>query len=176
MSDYRPPLSKPCQSCPWRVENEDHDYSAIFEIPTQEARESLWDMQRDGDDPMCHCSVPDWREGIAMCRQRLEDGGPWPPSPDDYEEACGMVPRLCPGGLALQHREVLRIHETGFDRYAECEPRGLTRDGLRQVLTRLFGGQVTLPAFRRMKRSEVKAAVIPSTWDRSVGLRPKEGE
>jgi hypothetical protein len=142
-----------CAHCPWRLSNQGkrHPHGWYSKVNLR----GLWAKLRRGERMTCHPTDPT------------------NPVPEGHREvAPGTVIHECTGGLILQHREVMRLtaacrsaDETGgdgFRLYRERHPRGLSREGAAELVSRyLFGG---LQGSKVMTR--------PDLMDPDVGYPP----
>lgn len=129
---------KPCAQCPWRTANQGRRHPGGWYTKANLRR--LWAGLRRGVDMTCHPTDPDNEVTDEMVAQGVKR----PPETARTNE--------CAGALVLKQREFMRYQalvdaypdETPAQimrRYRQAHPRGLTRDGLVQVLSRaMFDG------------------------------------
>lgn len=122
-----PAAPRPCSACPWRTSNHGKPHPDGWY--TARNRERLWGGLRRGVSMTCHPTDPDNPVPASQA--------PVSPSATTHE---------CTGGHVLQQRElhyldrILRDGGTWAD-YRRAHPRGLTREGAAELVSRLaFGG------------------------------------
>lgn len=134
-------MRSPCDTCPWRTENQGKPVPVGWFSKKNLAR--LWARLRRGESMSCHKSVSD----DMMC----DNPKPAPKGTPEQE---------CAGGAILQQREFMRLQDAitlegklGHQCYQEKHPNGLTKFGARVIIERhMFGG---VPFMDRSKNLEV---------------------
>lgn len=126
-----PHLKRPCEQCPWRLENQGKRHFGSFYSKKNLTR--LWNQVRRG-------------EGIQSCH--MTD----PSHPDHIRAGTKATaePRECPGSVIVVRREIEQManaaHEVthaGVTAYLKNRKRGLTKQGvLFWVISRLQMGGV----------------------------------
>lgn len=125
MSRVAPATSVPCGACPWRTSNHGKPHPDGWY--TKRNRQRLWAGMRRGEAMTCHPTDPN---------------NPIPEGARPVPE--GTTTHECAGALVLQQREAMVLQEVyGSDlrAYRRARPRGLTRDGIAEIVSRfLFAG------------------------------------
>lgn len=129
-------LPKPCVDCPWRTANHSRRHAdGWFTIRN---RNRLWAALRRGEAMSCHMTDTE------------------NPIPEGYREVPeGAVTHECAGANILQQRElhlfqeITKVHSpvNSLQVYRSLRPRGLTREGLAEIFTRIVGwpGMARMP-------------------------------
>jgi hypothetical protein len=124
---------KPCNQCPWRLENQGKRHSHSFYTKKNLTR--LWNLLRRGGAPQsCHMTDPSHPDHLAVgCKETAEA-------------------RECPGSVILVLREVRQMADENnvvkakrIEEYRRSRKRGLTQAGLAYwLLARIQLGGVPL--------------------------------
>jgi hypothetical protein len=125
-----PAAAEPCRACPWRLSNQGKRHPDGWYTKSNLAR--LWVGLRRGESMSCHPTDP-----TNPVSDKAVAAG-YRPAPDSAEV------RECVGAAILQQREVHLLGEAlDLPTYRKARPRGLTREGLAQLVARLaFGGTI----------------------------------
>lgn len=125
-----PAAPTPCVHCPWRPSNQGKRHPDGWY--TKANLQRLWAQLRRGERMSCHPTDP----GNPVS-ERAQAAG-YRPAPVHSRV------RECTGALVIQQREFMLLQDgCGADlaRYRRERPKGLTRDGILQLLERaVFGG------------------------------------
>jgi hypothetical protein len=131
---------KPCANCPWRLSNQGKRHPSGWY--TKRNLRRLWQGLKRGEAMSCHPTDPNNPVGPE------DEAAGHRPAPE------GMDPRECAGALVLVQREVEVFQavarqrdeeepgaKDGLRAYRRLRPRGMTQEGLAEVVSRvLFGG------------------------------------
>ena len=157
----KPANPKPCSSCPWLISNHGKPHPDGWF--TKKNRDRLWAQLRKGESMSCHKTDPDNRvpEGTA-------------PVSEDVE------PCECTGALILQQREVMKFQEHckaaeaevlssdrgGLKRYRAENSKGMTHDGLAEIMSRAMLGGTPFGGLK-LTRPNLNEPVghDPLTWE-----------
>jgi hypothetical protein len=146
-------VADPCRACPWLTRNQGTRHPDGWYTKGNLAR--LWAGLRRGEGMSCHQTDP--RNPVSP---KAAAAG-YRPAPDSAEV------RECIGGLILQQRE-LHLYGRLLDlaAYRRARPRGLTRDGLATVVSRLAFGDTCLggPAMARPNLNHPDVGHTPLPW------------
>lgn len=126
MAAALPANPKPCAACPWRLENQGTPHPHGWY--TKKNLAFLWSRLRRGEAMSCHPTDPG---------NPVPEG--WKVVPAD------RVPHECAGALVLMQREVMNFsaivkadpeRSDALQVYRRLHSKGLTRDGLAEIVSR----------------------------------------
>jgi hypothetical protein len=139
----KPATKQPCKDCPWRTTNQGKRHKDGWFTKANRAR--LWSKLRRGESMTCHMTDPT------------------NPVPEGYK----TVPETattheCAGALILQQREFMKFqNECGGDLkdYRKRWPRGLTREGIMEIVNRHLYGGVPMMGYKPMSTPNLNEPV-----------------
>jgi hypothetical protein len=138
-----PACETPCSSCPWRTENQGKPHPDGWF--TTKNRERLWAKMRRGESMSCHPTDP---------ANPLPPGAPAVTAPVTVE---------CAGSLILVQREAVKLQAFpgpyAFRLYRKAHPKGLTKDGVANLISRTTLAGVPLVGAPRMPLLDLMAPV-----------------
>jgi hypothetical protein len=148
MAALEMPLPQACKDCPWRIENHGRRSSGGFF--TVANRKRLWNGLRTGEAPGMTCHGTDPRKKTAA-------------EHEEWDETAGAeATHECAGSVAVVQRELLIFQNIAeglpegakagraLTIYRKMRPRGMTRGGFAEWISRVaFGGTPLARAMRQ---------------------------